>query len=134
MDTFVIYGDPVPQGSMRHVGNGRIISKSPKLKSWRQEVARVVREQVGEPCYLYPVSVTAIFNIRKPSSVKRDLPSVPPDLDKLQRAIGDALSIDVKYLNDDAQICEWRVKKVYNSRPSVIIRVKSLVNRGDSPS
>lgn len=125
MDEFVVPGQPIPQGSMRHVGGGRIVSKNPKLKKWRERVAKVVTDQVGSPGYLDPVSVTVLFQLQKPESAKRDYPTVPPDLDKLQRAIGDALSIDSGYLKDDAQIVEWHATKQYG-QPSVIIRVVPL--------
>jgi len=130
MDTFVVLGQPVPQGSMKHVGGGRIVSKSPELKEWRDKIAQVVREQAGEPAHPDPVSVTVIFSFNKPKTVTRDLPTVPPDLDKLQRAIGDALSIDVKYLRDDAQIIEWHAQKVYGTPAGVVIQVvKMATNR-----
>lgn len=125
MDEFVVAGQPIPQGSMRHVGGGRIVSKNPKLKKWRERIAQVVTDQVGSPVHTEPVSVTVLFQLQKPASAKRDYPTVPPDLDKLQRAIGDALSIDAGYLKDDAQIVEWHASKQYGE-PSVIIRVKKL--------
>jgi crossover junction endodeoxyribonuclease RusA len=71
------------------------------------------------------MSVTVLFQLQKPESAKRDYPTVPPDLDKLQRAIGDALSIDAGYIKDDAQIVEWHATKQYG-QPSVIIRVVPL--------
>lgn len=126
MDTFVVLGQPVPQGSMKHVGGGRIVSKSPKLKEWREKIAQVVREQAGEPAHPDPVSVTVIFSFNKPKTVTRKLPTVPPDLDKLQRAIGDALSIDVKYLQDDAQIIEWHAQKVYGTPAGVVIQISKI--------
>jgi Holliday junction resolvase RusA-like endonuclease len=111
---------------MKHVGGGRIVSKSPKLKEWREKIAQVVRDQVGEPAHRLPVSVTAVFVLSKPKTVQRDRPTVPPDLDKLQRALGDAISIDAKYLADDSQIVEWHSEKVYGSPAGVIFTVKSL--------
>lgn len=126
METFVIYGVPVPQGSMRHIGKGRIVSKSPKLKEWRAKVAEVIRKQAGEPNHLSPAIVSVQFHMPKPKSVKRLLPTVPPDLDKLQRAIGDAISIDVKYLADDSQIVEWHSQKIYSEKPCAIVSVKLL--------
>lgn len=125
MDEFVVPGQPIPQGSMRHVGGGRIVSKNPKLKKWRERIAKVVNDQVGSPGHTNPVSVTVLFQLQKPETAKRDYPTVPPDLDKLQRAIGDALSIDAGYLKDDAQIVEWHATKQYGI-PSVIIRVVPL--------
>lgn len=129
MDTFLIPGQPVPQGSMRHVGNGRIVSKNPELKKWRERIATIVREQVGEPEITDPVSVRVLFTLTKPKSVKRWLPTVPPDLDKLQRAVGDAISIDVKYLKDDAQIVIWEAGKVYGEQPSCLIQVSVIKSK-----
>jgi len=126
MDTFVVLGQPVPQGSMKHVGGGRIVSKNPKLKEWRGKIAQVVRDQVGEPAHRSAVSVTAIFIFNKPKTVQRDRPTVPPDLDKLQRALGDAISIDAKYLIDDSQIVEWHSEKVYGTPAGVVFTVKTL--------
>lgn len=126
----LVAGVPIPQGSMRHIGNGRIVSKSPKLKEWRKQIAEQVVAIYGEPEIAQPVSVTVTFNLPRPKSVKRSQPTVPPDLDKLQRAIGDALSIDCKYLKDDAVIVEWHAYKQYDPDPSAVIRVEILE---DSP-
>lgn len=125
----VVAGVPIPQGSMRHVGNGRIVSKNPKLKAWREKIASEVKAAHGEPEIDRPVRVSVIFNLPKPKSVKRNHPTVPPDLDKLQRAVGDALSIDCKYLKDDSVICEWLSRKQYDAFPSVIIAVEEIATR-----
>ena len=126
MDTFVVLGQPVPQGSMKHVGGGRIVSKSPKLKEWHEKIAQVVREQAGEPAHPDPVSVTVIFTFNKPKTVNRELPTVPPDLDKLQPAIGDALSINCEHRIDDAQIIEWHAEKVYGTPAGVVIQISRI--------
>ena len=117
---FAIAGDPVPQGSMRHVGGGRLIH-SKALLVWRKIVATHVKS-VTAVSLEGPVIVDVVFSLSKPKSVKRDLPSVAPDLDKLCRAIGDALSVDCDFLKDDAQIVSWRADKVYGV-PGVFIRV-----------
>ena len=36
---FYVVGDPAPQGSKKHVGNGRFIESSKKLAPWRAAVA-----------------------------------------------------------------------------------------------
>jgi len=122
----LIAGVPVPQGSMRHIGNGVIISSNPKLKKWREQIAKAVVAIYGEPQIDQPVAITVIFNMPRLPSVKRAQPTVAPDLDKLQRAVGDALSIDCKYLKDDAVIVEWHAYKRYDPIPSAVIRVEIL--------
>jgi Holliday junction resolvase RusA-like endonuclease len=122
---FAIAGDPVPQGSMRHVGGGRLIH-SKKLLDWRRKVASRVRE-VTNAKLDQAVIVDVLFSMAKPKSTNRDLPTVAPDLDKLQRAIGDAMSVDCDFLKDDALIVEWQARKIYGI-PGVFIRVITVYN------
>jgi Holliday junction resolvase RusA-like endonuclease len=117
---FAIAGEPVPQGSMRHVGGGRLIH-SKNLIVWRKKVAAHVRS-VSDVSIDGPVIIDVLFCLSKPKTVKRDLPTVAPDLDKLQRAIGDALSVDCDFLKDDAQVVEWHSRKIYGDA-GVIIRI-----------
>jgi crossover junction endodeoxyribonuclease RusA len=117
---FAIAGEPVPQGSMRHVGGGRLIH-SKHLIVWRKKVAAAVRS-VSDVSIDGPVIIDVLFCLTKPKTVKRDLPTVAPDLDKLQRAIGDALSVDCDFLKDDAQVVEWHSRKIYGDA-GVIIRI-----------
>lgn len=114
---FTAYGIPRPQGSKRHVGNGRLIEAS-DVKPWRLAIARAVEaafEASGDSTpFSEPVVVTAKFYLPKPKSVKRFLPSVAPDLDKLQRALGDGLSVETPAaLLDDSLIVDWHAKKRY---------------------
>lgn len=65
-----------------------------------------------------------IVSLRRPPSVsrrKRPYPSVAPDLDKLMRAVGDALQ-KCGVVVDDAQIVEFtRLGKVYcNEDPEAL--------------
>ena len=117
---FAIAGEPVPQGSMKHVGGGRLVH-SKKLLVWRKKVAHAIRSKTNAKLD-GPVVVDVLFVIGRPKTVKRDVPSVAPDLDKLQRAIGDALSIDCDFLADDALIVEWHSRKIYGD-PGVILRI-----------
>jgi Holliday junction resolvase RusA-like endonuclease len=117
---FTAFGVPAPQGS-KNVYNGRVVEASKNLKPWRSVVAKTVFEtwqQTGdERMFTDPVVIRATFLIPKPKTVKRLLPTVPPDLDKLCRALGDALSIDSPCIADDSLIVGWRSTKVYVSDP-----------------
>lgn len=114
---FRAYGNPRPQGSKRHVGNNRFIEASAGLKEWREAVARSIFEQQAKNKdfvrFEEPVVVNAVFLMPRPGTVKRLWPSVSPDLDKLQRGLGDAMSINSELLADDALIVEWQSSKVY---------------------
>jgi Holliday junction resolvase RusA-like endonuclease len=128
---FTAYGIPRPQGSKRHVGNGVMIEAS-DVKPWRKAIANAVFEawlrSGDDRAFTGPVVVWATFFMPRPKSVKRFLPTVSPDLDKLQRALGDALSIDSKALTDDAIIVKWHSAKVYadSHEPGVIVAIKAL--------
>jgi Holliday junction resolvase RusA-like endonuclease len=118
---FTAFGVPKPQGSKRHIGNGRMIEAS-DVKPWRKTIASAVFSawvNTGDDTpFTDPVVVWATFYLPKPKTVKRLLPSVPPDLDKLCRALGDALSIDSNALDDDSLIVKWHASKVYAANPA----------------
>lgn len=48
MIAFDVYGEPAPQGSKRHVGGGRMIESSAKVKPWRQDVVAAAREAMAD--------------------------------------------------------------------------------------
>lgn len=138
---FTAFGTPRPQGSKRHIGNGRMVEAS-DVKPWRKAIAEAVfRAWVAtgdERPFTEPVVVWATFYLPRPKSVKRLLPSVPPDLDKLQRALGDALSIDSQALADDSLIVRWHTSKVYadehDAGVRVAIKTVSLVDSENNAS
>lgn len=124
---FAVIGTPVPQGSMKHIGNGRLIpNNEKKLKDWRNLIAKSAMEQIDVRGYSDAVRVTAFFIFERPKTVKRDQPTVPPDLDKLCRSVGDAISIDANIINDDSQIVEWSAKKEYGDVAGAVITLEKL--------
>lgn len=115
--SFTAWGDPAPQGSKRYVGQGRFIEASSKLKPWRSAVADAVFMEMvksgDERAFTEPVVVYATFYMPRPKTVKRLWPSIAPDLDKLQRALGDGISVDAGLIADDSLIVAWHTTKVY---------------------
>lgn len=117
--TIVVEGRPAPQGSKRHVGNGRFVEASKYLPAWRKAVTAAAREAVdsdGWATTAGPVRVEVIFYLDRPSTVtqaKRPWPIKPPDIDKLVRAVCDALT-DAEVWADDGQIVELCAEKHYN--------------------
>ena len=114
---FEVFGVPQPQGSSRAFVNrttGRAIvtSSNPHLKDWRTEIASGARTAMqGLPPIEHSVSVRATFWLPRPKSVKRDEPTVKPDLDKLVRAVLDGLTHIVYF--DDAQVTHIEACKKY---------------------
>ena len=125
-----VEGNPVPQGSFRHVGNGRIISANPKLNAWRQSIADQIGLQTPERLIDGSIRVDLVFTLERPKSVSRGLrerPTVKPDLDKLVRATLDAISLEryVQLIKDDSQVTDLHAAKRYSDhrRPGVTIMI-----------
>lgn len=113
-----IYGTPAPQGSKTAiVRNGRAImfESSKKLPEWRETVlmgATIARAEQGGLTILGPVTVMMTFHMPRPKSTSRKYPNSAPDLDKLVRAVGDALQ-ESEVLANDGQIVTLVAHKVY---------------------
>jgi crossover junction endodeoxyribonuclease RusA len=123
--SFRVDGLPVPQGSMKHVGNGRLVhSQGAALAVWRATVALAARAQ-NPKIIEGAVAISLDFYLPKPRTVKRDMPTVPPDTDKLIRAILDSLS-GVIFL-DDSQVVEIHATKSYGE-PGVEIKVGQKIH------
>lgn len=120
MIQFRVDGKPVPQGSMSAV-NGHIFhSQGSALATWRASIAIAARYAGAQPS-AKSISMTMVFIFQKPKTVTRSEPTVPPDLDKLIRAVLDGLTA-VAY-KDDAQVTEIRAVKIYGERPGVEIQI-----------
>lgn len=55
---FTVHGTPRPKGSLRHVGNGRMIEQVKGSKEWRQTVAHAAREAHTGPALDGPLIQT----------------------------------------------------------------------------
>ena len=76
-----------------------------------------------------PVRMSLDFYLSKGHTVKRLLPTVPPDLDKLIRAVLDALT-GIAY-QDDAQVVELLTSKKYGAEPGVDISIFPVRHAGE---
>ena len=70
-----------------------------------------------------PIEMTIDFRLPRPKTVRRNLPYVAPDLDKLIRAVLDALT-GVAYV-DDGQVVTIKSTKTYGD-PGVTITLDTL--------
>lgn len=122
-----IVGDPASQGS-HAIMNGRIVQvNSAKHKAWRKAIVEQTIlpddwQPIDEPCELI-----VNFYLPRPKTVKRGLPSVPPDLDKLIRSVGDALVV-AGVLADDSRLVRISARKAYANgiEPGATIRVTTF--------
>jgi Holliday junction resolvase RusA-like endonuclease len=135
---FTVYGDAKPQGSTktitrpvfdkvtkqpRRLPNGELMMRSvithsnrESLMQWRQDIRNAIQLHAPElrsNLVRGPIAIRIRFAMTKPPSVskRRLFPVVAPDLDKLLRAVGDALEHTVLY--NDSQIVHWECWKVY---------------------
>ncbi len=128
--SFTVYGDPVPQGSMRaFVVKGKPVvtdGAGARLRTWRSEVVSAARAEIdGQGPLAGALEVQMTFRLRRPKKPKDQRPIVRPDLSKLVRAVEDAL-VDAGVMGDDSQIVHEDVWKVYAEGP-VTPRISVIV-------
>jgi crossover junction endodeoxyribonuclease RusA len=117
LDVFVP-GRPAPQGSKRNLGNRRMVESSAGVAPWRADVRAEVLAAMGARGHRgfrrgTPVWVRLEFVLPRPVSTpkRRTPPAVKrPDLDKLTRAVLDALT-SAGLFADDSQVVELRPLK-----------------------
>jgi Holliday junction resolvase RusA-like endonuclease len=147
---FEVLGTPKQQGSKRafinkHTGfAGMKDDNETETNRWRDDVVHAAREEMpdGWVALEGPLRVTEIFRFARPKYhyrtgrfshlLRDDAPiyhSVAPDLDKLLRSTGDALTT-VGVYRDDCQISDFgNSKKVYcapGELPGAAIIVRPL--------
>jgi crossover junction endodeoxyribonuclease RusA len=128
----LIYGVPIAQGSMKGFlpkGWTRpiITSDSKKTKPWKQEIAGAAAsamtkrklDQVSDG----PVLVELAFYFDRPKSLKKTIlhKVTKPDVDKLARAVLDALTGPV--FKDDSQVVSLRITKGFDATPRAEITI-----------
>ena len=147
--TFYVAGAPIPQGSVTahaarrkdgsHYGVVHYAVGS-KLHAWRREVSKGARAAWGDDMTYHPVTLALVFYKARPLAHYQglafdvrpryadDVPDGAPDLDKLVRAVMDALT-EVVYF-DDAQVVEIGATKRYvpnrEFRPGVEVSIIAL--------
>jgi Holliday junction resolvase RusA-like endonuclease len=85
------------------------------VKPWREAVTKKTAQHMsweGLNAITNPVEIALIFHLPKPKTVKRDFPSVKPDLDKLVRSTFDGLTTGGLY-DDDALVIALSASKIY---------------------
>ena len=130
--SFQVHGLPIPQGSTRAwVVNGKpIITSSAKgLATWRRLVADVAQDYAPKEPWEGPVGIELHFGLPKPKSApkrRRVWPDKRPDLDKLTRAVLDALTYVV--FADDSQVIDIQASKDYGA-PGVVVEIHRILDQ-----
>jgi len=130
MIKFTVVGKPTPQGSKRgfvtkHGKVAMVEQAGVALKNWRNAItATAIQQRIKQNWDGYadgPVGVILVFGMKKPLKPKYSTPAVRPDIDKLTRAVLDALT-DSHIWKDDSQVIDLKVEKTYGE-PGVEITI-----------
>lgn len=143
---FTVHGLPITQGSKNSYTNKRtgrpilVESRHKELKAWRTRIGLAYRQsqapQIAGAC-----RVTIDFYLPRPKShygtgrnagkLKNSAPvyvSVKPDIDKLERAVLDALT-QCGAIEDDARVAVLVTAKLYAEKKTdvgALIRIESI--------
>lgn len=145
-------GLPVPQGAIRHLGAGRpsVHANAATLKPWRAQIQSAAEETLkvtdtspwfppgSFPLAGNPIGLGVYFTMRKPVSAPKTRITYPisrPDVDKLVRAVLDALAAAGVY-RDDSQVVWLETKKMFPGEdihalhvPGVAVEVYDIRSR-----
>lgn len=140
-----IPGTPQQQGSKTRTPQGFSREANRNLAPWRadaishlQAAALTQWGHAGESPITHGVHVDVMFVYVRPKAhyrtgrnanlLRDDVPlhkTSAPDTDKLQRALGDALT-QAGIVRDDCLIVRWTASKIYGSRPYVELTVRRV--------
>jgi Holliday junction resolvase RusA-like endonuclease len=143
MISFTVLGIPVPQGSKKGFFNKglnrvQLVESNDKTQPWRDSVTAAAAQAYPIehfPVIQTPVRVVCSFafpyrsaDLKKDGSPKRPgyaPKSSKPDLDKLVRAVLDAVTAAGVWV-DDSQVAQVYAEKFYSSRPRAEIQIKEI--------
>lgn len=134
MISIFVPGKPVTKGSKRGFVVGKhvvIKEQNNNVYAWQEFAAskaslEMAKNGINEP-FRGPIRLNIIAKIRKPKKPKNPFyPITAPDIDKVERAVFDALT-GVVYL-DDAQVVDGTRSKAYEDYygPGVLIEFEEI--------
>ncbi|MFT8639040.1 RusA family crossover junction endodeoxyribonuclease [Bifidobacterium sp.] len=130
-----VTGMPITKGSVKPYtgGHGRALPDDPRLTVWQatiMQAATIEKQRRRLKTYQVPVTVATIFTMPRPIRPRFPYPATQArkekgggDLDKLCRAVGDALE-KAGIIQNDALIVDWQASKRYandTSKPGVTL-------------
>ncbi len=129
---FVAFGQPVAKGNLSRNRAGASYDRTKGLRGWTRAVQYSCKQAM--PAYAWdlvrtkaPLFVRLEFSLERGKRVRRPWPAVKPDIDKLTRAVLDALT-GIAYA-DDALVCSLEVLKSYaddGARPACRVTICEL--------
>lgn len=134
--TFLISGEPVPQGRPRFVSRGKFVQTydPKKSKDYKKLVKQQVKAQFHEDLLSGALNVELkVYRPIQKSITKKERelrlsgahrPTIKGDIDNYFKAVTDACTGLVWI--DDAQIVSTKSKKYYSDQPHVVLTVREL--------
>lgn len=139
---FDIDGKAAPQGSVKVGRQGQVYPAARGLRAWRETVATYATVAAHREQFVLqktdPVRVVMRFTYGRPDShfrrskghrlLRADAPvakTTTPDLDKLVRAVLDALVIG-RVLHDDRQVASLTAEKAWGTGDRVEIMIRPI--------
>ncbi len=132
--TFDVEGIPAPKGSKIRTRYG-MFESSKRVKPWEALVTKAAVKAGDDAALLGPLTppyrLDAWFYIQKPRTTRAAFPVAPTvgDLDKLTRAVGDALT-ESGLIEDDRFIVTIFAEKAWaggDEKPGAVIRISERV-------
>lgn len=133
MITIVIPGQPIGKGRPRF-GNGRTYTPA-KTETWTAKAVHNIKQQTKERGIDGPVLIDWVAVFARPKRMltkkwhnRRELHTVKPDRDNLDKAVLDALT-KAGVLKDDCQVTDGHICKRYADRveaPHVLVIIKRI--------
>ncbi len=140
------FGRPAPQGSKRHVGGGRFVEMSKGLPAYRQAIVDACTDTGVSGARLSgPLSIDVTYFMPRPKThftsrgdLKLSAPDwciTTPDIDKVQRALFDALGPNgAQVIVDDRLIVDVRARMLYApGSPSTHFTITTLERNQPCP-
>lgn len=117
----IIPGQPIAKGRARSTRSGHHYTPA-KTANWTTRAAMEIRRVIGCPMFTGPVRVDVVAVFERPQRMfakkwpnRRELHISKPDADNVCKIVYDALT-KAGAINDDCQVCDGRVQKLYADR------------------
>lgn len=116
--------DPEPKRRPRFVSRGKFVTAytDAKTKAYESKIRELLRSAYSlNPCEDW-CSLSIVFHLPRPNSVKRKSPTVKPDIDNLAKSFLDAAN-GILY-TDDKILLDLRVCKKYSGVGAISFKLR----------
>lgn len=116
---------PTPRGRPRFNFTSGHAYKNPKSRKFEDELRDYIIMNFNIETHDGPLCADIKFTIKRPKSVKRQFPSVKPDVDNLAKPILDVIQ-KCGIIKNDSQIINLNLKKEYGERDLIEVSLSKI--------